>query len=154
MSGQPITVLMVNEYPDYIDANVWADGLKSRVPGLEFRLWPDAGRKDDIDIVLIEPGPITTKIRANSIPHFERWIDWEGSARAEQYETELAERLYGEKNGPDKFELPPKAVVKKLIHALESSRPRARYYVTTPTYLAGLMRRILPTRLLDRAMIR
>ncbi|MDG1068107.1 MAG: SDR family NAD(P)-dependent oxidoreductase [Sulfitobacter sp.] len=104
--------------------------------------------------ILIEPGPITTKIRANSIPHFERWIDWEGSARAEQYETELAERLYGEKNGPDKFELPPKAVVKKLIHALESSRPRARYYVTTPTYLAGLMRRILPTRLLDRAMIR
>ena len=104
--------------------------------------------------ILIEPGPITTKIRANSIPHFERWIDWEGSARAEQYETELAERLYGEKNGPDKFELPPKAVVKKLIHALESSRPRARYYVTTPTYLAVLMRRILPTRLLDRAMIR
>ena len=104
--------------------------------------------------ILIEPGPITTKIRANSIPHFERWIDWEGSARSEQYETELAERLYGEKNGPDKFELPPKAVVKKLIHALESSRPRARYYVTTPTYLAGLMRRILPTRLLDRAMIR
>lgn len=104
--------------------------------------------------ILIEPGPITTKIRANSIPHFERWIDWEGSARAKQYETELAERLYGEKNGPDKFELPPKAVVKKLIHALESSRPRARYYVTTPTYLAGLMRRILPTRLLDRAMIR
>ena len=47
---------MVNEYPDYIDANVWADGLKSRVPGLEFRLWPDAGRKDDIDIVLIDKG--------------------------------------------------------------------------------------------------
>jgi len=111
-------------------------------------------RGTGVHAILIEPGPITTKIRANSIPHFERWIDWEGSARAEQYETELAERLYGEKNGPDKFELPPKAVVKKLIHALESSRPRARYYVTTPTYLAGLMRRILPTRLLDRAMIR
>jgi hypothetical protein len=27
LSGQPITVLMVNEYPDYIDAEVWADGL-------------------------------------------------------------------------------------------------------------------------------
>jgi hypothetical protein len=103
---------------------------------------------------LIEPGPITTKIRANSIPHFERWIDWENSARADAYETDLAQRLYGEKNGPDKFELPPKAVVKKLIHALESSRPRARYYVTTPTYLAGIMRRLLSTRLLDRVMSR
>ena len=104
--------------------------------------------------ILIEPSPITTKIRANSIPHFERWIDWENSARADAYETDLAQRLYGEKNGPDKFELPPKAVVKKLIHALESSRPRARYYVTTPTYLAGIMRRLLSTRLLDRVMSR
>ena len=103
--------------------------------------------------ILIEPGPITSKIRANSIPHFERWIDWENSARADQYEAVLGPRLYAER-GPDKFELPPSAVVKKLVHALESKRPRARYYVTTPTRLAGLLRRILPTRLLDRAMIR
>ena len=65
----------------------------------------------------------------------------------------LGPRLYAER-GPDKFELPPSTVVKKLVHALESKRPRARYYVTTPTRLAGLLRRILPTRLLDRAMIR
>ena len=103
--------------------------------------------------ILIEPGPITSKIRANSIPHFERWIDWENSARADQYEAVLGPRLYAER-GPDKFELPPSAVVKKLVHALESKRPRARYYVTTPTRLAGLLRRILPTRMLDRAMIR
>jgi glyoxylate/hydroxypyruvate reductase len=61
---------MVNEYPDYIDATVWADGLKRRVPGLEFRLWPDAGNKDDIDIVLIDKGAKSgffdamTKLRA------------------------------------------------------------------------------------------
>lgn len=103
--------------------------------------------------ILIEPGPVTSKIRANSIPHFERWIDWENSPRATQYETELAPRLYGD-NGPDKFELPPAAVIKKLVHAIESPRPRARYYVTTPTYLAGFMRRILSTRLLDRVLLR
>ena len=56
MSSQRITVLMVNQYPDYIDANVWADGLKGRVPGLEFRVWPDAGSKYDIDIALIDKG--------------------------------------------------------------------------------------------------
>ncbi|WP_299412959.1 SDR family NAD(P)-dependent oxidoreductase [uncultured Sulfitobacter sp.] len=103
--------------------------------------------------ILIEPGPITSKIRTNSIPHFERWIDWENSARASEYETVLAQRLYND-NGPDKFELPPEAVVKKLIHAVEAPRPRARYYVTTPTYLAGTLRRILPTRLLDRVLSR
>ena len=56
MTSQPITVLMVNEYPDYIDAKTWAADLKKRVPQLEFRLWPDAGNKGDIDIVLIDKG--------------------------------------------------------------------------------------------------
>ncbi|WP_161951952.1 NAD(P)-dependent oxidoreductase [Sinorhizobium americanum] len=56
MSGQPIPVLMVDEYPDYIDAEVWAAELKKRVPQLEFRLWPDIGNEADIDIVLIDKG--------------------------------------------------------------------------------------------------
>lgn len=100
-----------------------------------------------IKVILIEPGPITTRIRANAIPHFEKWIDWENSARAAEYK-DLRGRLY-EERGPDRFELPCSAVTKKLILALESPRPKARYYVTTPTYLAGLARRILPTRALD-----
>lgn len=104
-------------------------------------------RGTGIDIILIEPGPITSCIRANAIPHFEKWIDWENSARADQYRA-LRSRLY-EDRGPDRFELPASAVTKKLIHALESNRPKARYYVTTPTYLMGAARRILPTSVLD-----
>lgn len=100
-----------------------------------------------ISISLIEPGPVTSRIRANAIPHFERWIDWEASARSDEYRS-LRGRLY-EERGPDRFELPPAAVTQKLIHALESPRPRARYYVTTPTHVMGLARRILPTRALD-----
>ncbi len=104
-------------------------------------------RGTGIEVILIEPGPITSRIRANAIPHFEKWIDWENSARAEEYRP-LMSRLY-EDRGPDRFELPAAAVTKKLIHALESKRPKARYYVTTPTYLMGFARRILPTRALD-----
>jgi NAD(P)-dependent dehydrogenase (short-subunit alcohol dehydrogenase family) len=100
-----------------------------------------------IDVVLIEPGPIGTRIRENAIPHFEKWIDWEHSARAEEYRGLLA-RLY-EKRGPDRFELTPAAVTAKLIRALESRRPAARYFVTRPTYAMNLARRILPTRMLD-----
>ncbi|MFO8232406.1 MAG: SDR family oxidoreductase [Longimonas sp.] len=106
-----------------------------------------------IDVVLIEPGPITSRIRENSIPHFERWINWQASARADDYRDTLLARLY-EKSGPDFFELPPDAVTKRLIHALESRRPRARYPVTTPTYLLGGLRRILPTRVLDMILQR
>ena len=101
-----------------------------------------------IQISLIESGPVTSRIRENSIPHFERWIDWQASPRADQYRDSLLTRLYDKKE-PDFFELPPDAVTRRLIHALEARRPRARYYVTTPTWLLGGARRVLPTRLLD-----
>ena len=100
-----------------------------------------------IKVILIEPGPIGTSIREKAIPHFERWIDWQNSARATEYAA-LRSRLY-EGGAKDRWELPAAAVTEKLIHALESARPKPRYYVTTPTYLMGFARRILPTGLLD-----
>ncbi|MEW9918458.1 SDR family NAD(P)-dependent oxidoreductase [Marimonas sp. MJW-29] len=108
-------------------------------------------RGTGIDVILIEPGPITSDFRRNSIKQFERWIDWRASPRAAQYESELRPRLYDSVKKA-RFELGPEAVVTKLIHAVESPRPRARYYVTAPTYFAGLMRRILPTRVLDQVL--
>jgi len=107
-----------------------------------------------IDVVLIEPGPITTKIRVNAQPHFEKWIDWENSALRKLYEFGLRPRLYDTSGEPDKFELPPSAVTKKLIHALESKRPKPRYYVTVPTYLSGFLRRILSTRAFDWILLK
>jgi len=108
-------------------------------------------RGSGIKVILIEPGPITSKIRENSIPMFEQVIDWENSALRQKYEAKLLKRLY-ESSGPDKFELPASAVTDKLAHAVESKRPRARYYVTTPTYIAGYLRRILSTRSIDRIL--
>ncbi|WP_170756050.1 SDR family oxidoreductase [Ruegeria lacuscaerulensis] len=105
----------------------------------------------DIKVSLIEPGPITSKIRENSIPFFERFIDWQNSALRERYQATLLKRLY-ETSGTDRFELPASAVTDKLAHAVEAKRPRPRYYVTTPTYIAGYLRRILPTRTIDRIL--
>ena len=102
-------------------------------------------RGTGIDVILIEPGPITSDIRVKSIPQFERWIDWENSPRAEAYRTVLHDRLY-KSSGPDRFELPASAVTKKLIHALESPTPKLHYYVTTPTYVMAALKRILPVR--------
>jgi len=102
-----------------------------------------------IKVILIEPGPVTSDIRQNSVPHFERWIDWRNSARRGQYEASLLQRLYKDRGKPDRFELPPSAVTAKLLHALTAANPAPRYYVTTPTWMMGLARRILPTRALD-----
>ncbi len=110
----------------------------------------DAG----IHVILIEPGPITTAIRIKSIPHFERWIDWRASPHHARYEASLLKRLYAENPPRDPFELPPSAVTKKLIRALEARRPRPRYYVTTPTYIAGIARRLLSIRMQDRILSR
>ncbi|MGC9371546.1 MAG: SDR family NAD(P)-dependent oxidoreductase [Paracoccaceae bacterium] len=105
-------------------------------------------RDTSIHVILLEPGPITSKIRVNSIPHFEKWIDWEASPRADQYRASLLKRLY-EERGKDAFELPPSATTAKLARALEDRRPAPRYFVTTPTYLMNALRRAFPTRLLD-----
>lgn len=101
-----------------------------------------------INVILIEPGPITTKFRENGIPWFEKYIDWKASPRRADYETGLVKRMYSEQ-GKDPFELPASAVTAKLIRALDSKRPHPRYYVTTPTYIAGYLRRILSTRATD-----
>jgi len=102
-----------------------------------------------IDIILIEPGPITTDFRKNSQAPFERWIDWKSSLDTKFYETQFLPQLYPKSQQIVPGELPPSAVTKKLIHALETKRPKPRYYVTIPTYVAGFLKRILSTRALD-----
>jgi len=109
-------------------------------------------RGSGIAVVLIEPGPITTDFRNNARLQFERWINWQDSALEGLYRERLLKRLYAATEGKDRFELPASAVTAKLLHALKSPRPHPRYFVTTPTYLADLIRRLLPTRLSDRIL--
>lgn len=100
-----------------------------------------------IHVSLIEPGPIVSRFRDNAHAKFRQNIDTEHSAHRDNYRA-MEARL--EKEGPStSFTLPPEAVLKKVIHALESPRPKARYAVTTPTYVFGFLRRILNTRQLD-----
>ena len=106
-------------------------------------------RDTPVKVILIEPGPITTAFRRNAARQFERWIDWEASPRAEQYRRTLRKRLYAISDRPDRFELPAAVVTAKLVHALESPRPRPRYFVTTPTWAMAILSRILPLRWLD-----
>lgn len=110
-------------------------------------------RDTDIDVILIEPGPITSRFRQNAIPGFERWIDWRASPRAALYRDQLLGRLY-EDRGPDRFELPPSAVTDVLLKALTDRRPKPRYRITTPTHIMNIACRLLPTRALDWVLSR
>ena len=105
----------------------------------------------DIHAVLIEPGPIISRFRANALAAFRRNIDIEHSVHREKYRA-TEERLTQECSVAP-FTLPEQAVLDKVIRALESRRPRPRYYVTFPTYLFGGLKRVLSSRALDRVLL-
>lgn len=105
-----------------------------------------------IQVSLIEPGPIASRFRENAYRAFKAHIDTAHSAHADTYRAVEA-RLAGDDSG-GRFTLGAEAVVDTLVHALESPRPRARYYVTLPTYLLGTLKRLLGTRALDRVLLR
>ncbi len=101
----------------------------------------------NVYVSLIEPGPIASQFRLNAVKALEKYIDIENSVHREKYQGVL-KRL--NKPGPAvPFTLPPEAVLKRAIHALEAAKPQPRYYVTLPTYLFGILKRILSTRALD-----
>ncbi len=104
----------------------------------------------NIYISLIEPGPIESQFRKNSLSMYKKNINKENSRFKTEY-TATEERL--SKDGPAvPFTLPAEAVLTKVIHALESKKPKPRYYVTFPTYLFGYLKRVLSTRLMDKLL--
>jgi len=111
-------------------------------------------RNTNIEAILIEPGPIKTDFRKNAIKQFDKWVDWENSELRSHYENTLLNTLKKAGTKKDPGELGPEAVTKALIKALESKRPKPRYFVTWPTYLTSTIRRLLPTRWSDAIFAR
>jgi NAD(P)-dependent dehydrogenase (short-subunit alcohol dehydrogenase family) len=101
----------------------------------------------NIHISLIEPGPILSNFRENSYALYKKNIDPRHSFHKQAYEA-METRLQKE-GAAVAFTLPAKAVVDKVVHALEAKQPKMRYYVTFPTYLFAVLKRILPMSWLD-----
>lgn len=99
-----------------------------------------------VSVSLIEPGPIRTRFVATALANFRASVDIEGSVHRETYRARLASM---EQGGKSTFKLEPEAVAHKLVHAVESPRPRRRYMVTVPTYIAAAGKRLLPPTLAD-----
>lgn len=109
-------------------------------------------RGSGIQVSLIEPGPILSRFRENAHRAFRARIDAQSSVHRDAYRRAEARLL---KEGPAQpFTLPPEAVLAKLIHALESARPKARYPVTLPSHLFWWLRRVLSSRAMDWTMAR
>ncbi len=103
-----------------------------------------------IQVSLIEPGPITSRFRANGFALYKKNIDKQQSHFKDEYE--VTEKRLANDLSTAPFTLPPEAVLKKVLHAIESKRAKVRYRVTFPAHLFAWLKRMLSSRLLDRVL--
>lgn len=109
-------------------------------------------RNTGVSVSLIQPGPIESRFRDNAYEVYLRTLKGKDSVHAENYAA-MEARLQTE--GPAApFTLKPEAVLKRVIHALEAAKPRARYRVTVPTHVFAVLRRLLSTRMLDALLLK
>ena len=100
-----------------------------------------------IYISLIEPGPIRSNFRNNSLLMFKKNIDSQSSFHKKAYL--IIEKRLEKEDHSFPFTLSADAIAEKVLHALKAKKPKIRYYVTFPTYLFGFLKRILPNEWLD-----
>lgn len=105
-----------------------------------------------IHVATIEPGPIESRMGQTAARTARAHIDMANSVHRDYYERRITALEQGK--GNTRGQLGPEAVLKVLVLACESNRPRTHYYVTNPTRIAAAMRRILPGRLLHAALAR
>ncbi|MEC8728786.1 MAG: SDR family NAD(P)-dependent oxidoreductase [Pseudomonadota bacterium] len=116
--------------------------------------WTDTMRLElsdtNVDLILVQPGPIHTRIRENAYIQFKRWITWEDSRNPGFYTKGLIPRLSAETPEKDLFELMPDAVTRAVWHAATARRPKLRYRITWATKIMAVAKRVLSTRMMDK----
>jgi NAD(P)-dependent dehydrogenase (short-subunit alcohol dehydrogenase family) len=117
--------------------------------------WSDALRLElkgtGIDVSIIQPGPIRSRMIEHARVRFMETIDVRNSPFRGDYGRELSRLASGARSS--NFKLGPEAVFDKLVLALESPHPRARYRITIPTRVGAWLKRLLPTRWMDRVLL-
>lgn len=103
--------------------------------------------RDNIQISLIQPGPITSNFRQNAYLQFKKWIQNKPSVHQDNYQAMVARLKTVGPAAP--FTLEPEAVTKCLVHAINHTKIKSRYPVTLPTKVFAILKRILPTFALD-----
>jgi short-subunit dehydrogenase len=108
---------------------------------------------NQITVSLIEPGPIQTRFSTTCAKNGVEHLETKTSRFDKAYRQYFDKRRNGGTRA-DRFRLPPEAVAKKILHALESPRPKIRYCVTIPAYLGDWIARFVPRAFVDNLMIK
>jgi NAD(P)-dependent dehydrogenase (short-subunit alcohol dehydrogenase family) len=116
--------------------------IEAMADAMRVELWGSG-----IHVSLIQPGPIETEFLPTTLANFKRDIDVDRSPHRAAYEKRMVDMAKGQ---PSFFKLGPEAVAARVVHAVESPRPRIRYRVTLSTHAAAVLKRVLPARVLDQ----
>ncbi len=104
-----------------------------------------------IKVITLEPGPIESRFRDNCVDNSLKNITIEKSYFRQQYEKMLT--TYKQTKSNSIFTKKTDAVIRKLVHAIESRNPKAKYPVTFPAYLFIFLKKILSTKWLDQLFL-
>ena len=105
----------------------------------------------NIQLSLIQPGPIESKFRENAYKAFQANVDMRNSVYQANYQ-QMIKRLKSDKLAD--FTLPPESILKCTLHALTAKKAKIHYWVTFPTKLLALLKRILPSRIMDKILFK
>ena len=103
----------------------------------------------NIQLSLIQPGPIDSKFRANAYLAFKDNVDMDNSAYQANYQG-MIKRLKSRQLAT--YTLAPESILSCVLHALEAPKAKIHYRVTFPTKLFALLKRILPSRIMDKIL--
>ena len=103
----------------------------------------------NVQLSLIQPGPIESKFRINAYKAFIKHVDMNNSDYQSNYEK-MIKRLQSDELAD--FTLPATAVLKCAQHALCTKQARIHYHVTFPTKLFAILMRLLPAWLMDKIL--
>ncbi len=103
----------------------------------------------NIQLSLIQPGPIKSEFRANAYKAFVRNVDMDSSTYKTNYQ-QMIKRLNSKELAD--FTLPAEAVLKCALHALTAKKAKIHYWVTFPTKLFAVLKRLLPSRIMDKIL--
>jgi len=107
---------------------------------------------EDIHVVTINTGPVHSDFRKNATKKFYEHIYEHPSVFKEAYEKELLNQDDKKKNDP--FTKGSEVVISNILNALEKPKPKPRYYNTSATHLLGGLKRLLPTAVLDKILLK
>jgi len=101
----------------------------------------------NIYVSTINTGPVKSNFRKNAIKMFKKNVVLEGSVFEKEYKEQL---LDAESSEDDMFTKTSEVVIGNIVDALEAKKPKPRYYNTLFTHIAGFLKRVCSTVILDK----